>query len=174
MLIKICVRNLKFPIYIPQIKGFDIVIFSVATDFNVLYDVRGSLEILMAVCYVHIFFEIRVFKNINFVSRVYDCDIRHVFVTQRVTDRKLYFLAIYGSISSNGMFRILSLTRFQFHLKRIYCLTIVICTICYYFSKLKNTLSYKTAPPPYAYGLGLLEFWLGSLRSMLWFNFILH
>ena len=68
MLIKICVRNLKFPIYIPQIKDFDIVIFSVATDFNVLYDVRDSLKILMAVCCVHIFFEIRVFKNINFLS----------------------------------------------------------------------------------------------------------
>lgn len=65
MHIKICVRNLKFPIYI---KDFDIVIFSVATDFNLLYDVRDSLKILMAVCCVHIFFEIRVFKNINFVS----------------------------------------------------------------------------------------------------------
>ena len=74
-----------------------------------------------------------------FLRFTYDCDIRHVFVTQRVTDRKLYFFAIYGSISSNGKFRILNLTRFQFHLKRIYCLTIVICTICYYFSKLKNT-----------------------------------
>ena len=66
MLIKICVRNLKFPIYIPQI-----------TDFNVLYDVRDSLKILMAVCCVHIFFEIRVFKNINFVS----CDSRTIVIS---------------------------------------------------------------------------------------------
>lgn len=80
MLIKICVRNLKFPIYIPQIKDFDIVIFSVATDFNVLYDVRDSLKILMAVCCVHIFFEIRVFKNINFVS-CDSCDSRTIVIS---------------------------------------------------------------------------------------------
>lgn len=69
MLIKICVRNLKFPIYIPQI-----------TDFNVLYDVRDSLKILMAVCCVHIFFEIRVFKNINFVS-CDSCDSRTIVIS---------------------------------------------------------------------------------------------
>ena len=48
-----------------------------ATDFNVLYDVRDSLKILMAMCCVHIFFEIRVFKNINFVS----CDSRTIVIS---------------------------------------------------------------------------------------------
>ena len=93
MLIKICVRNLKFPIYIPQIKDFDIVIFSVATDFNVLYDVRDSLKILMAVCCVHIFFEIRVFKNINFVS----CDSRTIVISDTFSWRSALLIGNYIS-----------------------------------------------------------------------------
>ena len=54
-----------------------------ATDFNVLYDVRDSLKILMAVCCVHIFFEIRVFKNINFVScdSCDSCDSRTIVIS---------------------------------------------------------------------------------------------
>lgn len=43
-----------FSIYIPQIKDFDIVIFSVATGSNVLYNARDSVKILMALHCVHI------------------------------------------------------------------------------------------------------------------------
>lgn len=151
MHIKICVRNLKFPIYIPQIKDFDIVIFSVATDFNLLYDVRDSLKILMAVCCVHIFFEIRVFKNINFVS----CESRiRLWYPTRFRDAAHYWSKIIFLRYFVAVFPLTGCSEFlvlQFHLKRFYCLTIVICTICYYSEIL---FSYKTAPPPYAFGQG--------------------